>query len=540
MANHITMGEREAIIKLYEQGWHKRRIARELGFDRKTVRRHIRQWEGSKSPIMLTGDGPPKGTISPAGKLTSAGRPSRCEPYHAVIAAGVDKELSGQRIFQDLRTEHGFTAAYDSVKRYLRRHFPEAAGRVWRVECSPGEEAQVDFGAGAPLVDEQGRRRHTHVFRIVLSYSRKAYSEAVLRQNTETFIRCLENAFRHFGGVPQSVVLDNLKAAVSHADWYDPELNPKIMEFGRHYGTVFLPNRARQPEHNGKVESSVKYVKGNALKGREFSSLQDQNRYLQDWEERIADHRIHGTTRQQVALRFAAEKPTLQPLPAMVFPCFEEAQRLVHRDSYVEIAKAYYEVPPEYIGCNIWARWDGRLVRLFNSRMEPIGVLARKQPGEFSNCLGARGRSTTIERSMDYWQERAGKMGEHCALWAEQIIDVRGAWGIRVLQGLAALTRNYPARAVNEACRQAMTRNLIRLKHIRELLKNPMEQCQIKFMTTHPLIRDPAEYAMIAQFAPACPSSARDPACGGQGGAERFGAPPPAAVPAQALLQPKP
>lgn len=275
MANQISMGEREAIIRLYEQGWKKRRIARELGLDRKTVRNHIRRWAGSKSPIM------------PAGNLASAGRPSQCEPYHAAIAAGVANDLSGQRIFQDLRTEHGFTAAYDSVKRYLRRHFPDTAKRVWRVECEPGEEAQVDFGAGAPLIDEQGHRRRTHVFRIVLSYSRKAYSEAVLRQTTDTFIRCLENAFRHFGGVPRSVVLDNLKAAVQNADWYDPDLNPKILEFGRHYGAVFLPNRPRQPEHNGKVESSVKYVKNNALKGREFRSLQDQNRYYPARKRRI-------------------------------------------------------------------------------------------------------------------------------------------------------------------------------------------------------------------------------------------------------------
>ena len=338
MANQISMGEREAIIRLYEQGWHKRRIARELGLDRQTVRKHIRKWEDSKSPIMLAGDSAAKSPISPAGKLISTGRPSRCEPYHAIIASKVEEGLSGQRIFQDLRTERGFSAAYDSVKRYLRRHFPDTAKRIWRVECDPGEEAQVDFGSGAPIIDEQGHRRHVHVFRIVLSYSRKAYSEAVLRQNTETFIRCLENAFRHFGGVPRSIVLDNLKAAVQNADWYDPDLNPKIMEFGRHYGVVFLPNRPRSPEHNGKVENSVKYVKNNGLKGRVFHSLQEENRFLQDWEASIADHRIHGTTRQQVALRFAAEKPALQTLPAMLFPCFEEAQRLVHRDSYVEIA----------------------------------------------------------------------------------------------------------------------------------------------------------------------------------------------------------
>jgi len=121
------------------------------------------------------------------------------------------------------------------------------------------------------------------VFRIVLSYSRKAYSEVVLRQTTEDFIRCLENAFRHFGGVPTTLVIDNLRAAVTRADWYEPELNPKVREFCHHYGTVVLPTRPRSPEHKGKVESSVKYVKNNALKGRIFDSVADENQFLLRW-----------------------------------------------------------------------------------------------------------------------------------------------------------------------------------------------------------------------------------------------------------------
>ena len=96
------------------------------------------------------------------------------------------------------------------------------------MECGPGEEAQVDFGTGAPVVGPGGKRRKTHVFRVVLSHSRKGYSEVVYRQTTESFVRCLENAFWHFGGVPQRVVLDNLRAAVTKADWFEPELNPQV------------------------------------------------------------------------------------------------------------------------------------------------------------------------------------------------------------------------------------------------------------------------------------------------------------------------
>src|ERR1039458_981015 len=82
-----------------------------------------------------------------------------------------------------------------------------------------------DFGTGAPVRMADGKVRRPWVFRIVLSYSRKAYSEAVWRQSTESFITCLENAFRHFGGVPKRLVIDNLKAAVARADWYDPEIH---------------------------------------------------------------------------------------------------------------------------------------------------------------------------------------------------------------------------------------------------------------------------------------------------------------------------
>ena len=193
----------------------------------------------------------------------------------------------------------------------------------------------------------------------------------VWRQTTESFIRCLENAFRHFGGVPATVVIDNLKAAVIRADWYDPELNPKLEEFCRHYGTVILPTQPAMPRHKGKMEAGVKYAQNNAVKGRSFESLAAQNLFLAEWESSVADTRIHGTTRQQVGKLFdEVERPHLQPLPAGLFPVFEEAPRTVHRDGYVEFKRAYYSVPPEYVGRQVWVRRETRLVRLYNPRRE--------------------------------------------------------------------------------------------------------------------------------------------------------------------------
>jgi transposase len=325
--------------------------------------------------------GPKPATNLPAG---SSGPQSLCEPYREAILAMVQQGLTAQRIYQDLVRDHGFGHAYDSVKRYVRKLRAAAPLAFRRMECEPGTEAQVDFGTGAPVAGAAGRRR-PYVFRLVLSHSRKGYSEVVFRQRTEDFLQCMENAFWHIGGVPATVVIDNLKAAVKHADWFDPQLNPRLLAFCEHYHTVILPTKPYMPRHKGKVERGVGYVQENALKGRTFESLQLQNLHLQQWEASVADRRIHGTTRQQVCKVFdEVERKALQPLPAGRFPFFHEARRSVHRDGHVEVEKAYYSVPPEYMGRQMWVRWDGRMVRVFNQRMVQIAVHAQQAPGKFS------------------------------------------------------------------------------------------------------------------------------------------------------------
>ena len=138
--------------------------------------------------------------------------------------------LSAQRIYQDLVCDHGFTGSYQAVKRFVR-HLRETQPIPFvRMEVEPGAEAQVDFGQGAWVVVD-GKRKRPHFFRVVLSHSRKGYSEVVWRQTTECFIRCLENSFRYFGGVPRTLVIDNLRAAVTRADWYDPRSTRRWKSF---------------------------------------------------------------------------------------------------------------------------------------------------------------------------------------------------------------------------------------------------------------------------------------------------------------------
>jgi hypothetical protein len=338
------------------------------------------------------------------------------------------------------------------------------------------------------------------LFRAVLSYSRKGYSEVVLRQDTETFIRVLENAVRYFGGVPRLLNFDNLKAAVIKADWYDPAMNPKLADFCRHYGMTPMPCRSFTPRHKGKVERGVGYTKNNALKGRRFASLGEENAHLLHWEEHVADKRVHGTTRRQVAALFDEERKALGPLPASVYESYQEGRRRVQRDSFVEVAKAYYEAPPEFIGRQVWVRWDGRMVRLFNDRMEQVACHARLEPGKFSRCLGVRGLHGTIKESTDYWRSRAAALGEAAGRWAHRALDQRGAEAIRSIMALCHLADKRRAADIDAACAKAMdaTAGLPAYRVIKRMLESgglTPAQMQMELREVDPIIRPLAAYA---------------------------------------------
>jgi transposase len=554
MANQLKMAIVQAIEQLRALRWSRRRIARELGIDRGTVSRYVRSLEAAPKPAIppagsggsnaatLSGppartlgtpsddgsaadEGPSNAAILPSGSpgvekvpqpatvpsgwpssprrggATSAGRTSQCGVYGELILTKLQAGLSAQRIWQDLVAEQGFAGGYDSVKRYVRRLGRSPALPFRRLECAAGEEAQVDFGTGAPIVGSDGRRRKTYVFRIVLSHSRKGYSEATYTQSTADFLCALENAFAYFQGVPTTLVVDNLKAAVAHPDWFDPELTPKVQSFCRHYGTVILPTRPYMPRHKGKVEAGVKYVKNNALKGRVFESLEAENRFLADWEANVADKRIHGTTKQQVEKVFVqVERGALRPLSSERFPSFQEAQRKVNRDGHVEVARAYYSVPTAYLARIVWARWDSRLVRIFNHRWEQVAIHVRHERGRFSTQAQhvAPEKINGIERGATHLLGKVSDIGPQAHQWAEAMLVARGIEGVRVLQGLLALARKQPTEGLEKACQIALSHSAFRLRTVRKLIdRQAAEQQPLPFLHEHPIIRPLEDYGAI-------------------------------------------
>lgn len=513
MANLLSMAKKAQIQVLHEAGWSRRKIAKHLSINRRTVSKYIDEKDpdppDSKCTISTAGSEPDSTPLS--------GRKSECEPFRNLIVAGVEKGQSADLIWRDLKVDHGFGHSYESVKRFVRKlresgALPES---IQRLECNPGEEAQVDFGMTRSLRNAKGNLVQSNVLRVTLSFSRKAYTETLPRQTTECLIRALENAFRHFGGVPATLVIDNLKAAVKKADWFDPEINPKFADFARHYGTVILPTKPYTPQHKGKVERDVQYVKTSALKGKEFGSINEQNAHLRHWEETVADNRIHGTTRKQVNTYFEeTEKEFLKSLPISLFPSYQESKRKVHRDSFVEVQKSYYAVPPEYIGRELWVRWDSKTVQVFNHNMEAVVSHVRLEDGKFSHCKGARGKpygkscSSSPHRASKYWiDEVTTRIGSHSSEWAAALAVNRPEACIRVIQGLLQLAKSnkHKSSDIEQACVSALDAGDYTLIYLKNWLNASTKghtvyrQEQLDLLDNHEIIRSMSVYQQFLE-----------------------------------------
>jgi transposase len=508
MAYQLGMDKTLSIKQLRQSGMSERRIAEALGISRNAVRRHLGEngpddtkAPPGKAPTGSEGSNDTKApTGSEEGQEGSVSRVSRsrCEQFREIILSKLEQGLDAQRIYQDLREEHGFEEKYWSVRRFVKSLGESSALPFRRIEVDPGWELQVDFGAGRPCRDHTGALRKTYVFRTVLSHSRKGYTEAVTRLTTETFIRSLENAFWRLGGVPKTVVFDNAKCVVLKADWYDPELHPKINEFCKHYGFALLPTRPATPRHKGKIERGVDYVQENALKGRSFESLAEQNAHLDHWEKSVADTRIHGTTKRHVGRAFEDEKGHLNPLPKDRFPFFYEEQRKVSRDGHVAVDRAYYSVPAEYLGHEVWVRWNQQIVRILNHRMESIAVHCTQTAGRFSTLSEhiVPAKTHMIERGLEYLLRKVRLLGPHATRWAEAMIEVRGIPAARVLQGLLSLSQKYNVDQIDHACDTAWRSQAFNYRVIKRLLENrtAARQQTMEFMDEHPIIRSVSEY----------------------------------------------
>jgi transposase len=325
-----------AVKQLYElkgEGRSIRGIAKELGVSRNSVRKYLRSTEVPKAKPR-----PKKG--------------SKVDPYKEYLHQRMEEGLDNCVVLLRELKVRGYTGGYTILKDYVQpfrlRHPPQA---TMRFETEPGEQAQVDWGSFCYLTPE-GRRRSVWAFVMVLGWSRAIYLELVRRANLASFIQCHVNAFEHLGGVARRCLYDNGKTVVLGRDKDGrPCWNTKFLDFALLVGFDLRACRPYRAQTKGKVESGIKYVRGNFWPTARFADLEDLNRQAQLWFDLVADQRIHGTTHERPRDRLLQERLQLQPVPepSRLAPFLRE-ERKVGRDGYVRWQQASYGVPWSWLG----------------------------------------------------------------------------------------------------------------------------------------------------------------------------------------------
>jgi transposase len=431
------------IKTLYEKGYNKSQISRMLEVDRKTVRKIITSKERGEPEV-------PRKEYQ-----------SQFDPYKDYILAKMDKGLTIKRIYQDLVREHDITGTYSGVRHYVQKHRPPKQDVFMVMHSLPGEEAQVDFGYIGTL-KVGGKTRKAWVFIMILSYSRYMYAKIVLDQSVKTFISCHINAFRYFRGVPQIVKIDNLKAAVIEADFYEPLIQRTYAEFASHYGFLPEPCRVYTPTDKGKVESAVKYVKDNCLKQRDFIDIEEADRFLSIWLETIANQRVHGTTHKIPADLFnQKETDHLGELPTTEFMMSASDTAIVGTQCHICYGANYYSVPYQYIDFKVDVIEVNNLLKIyFKGKEIAVHALETRRKGEHITDKSHYPASKNISQAeiLSNIKPKIYEIGTGAVEFFDRHVEASGAnrqSSTRSLTGLLNLKKKYPDEVINQACIRA-------------------------------------------------------------------------------------
>lgn len=379
-----------AMLRLKALGWGIRRIARELGCSHMTVRRYLAE-----------------------GGYLAYRRPARRRSLTGLedwLAERFHRHAGNADVVrQELLAEKGINVSLRTVERAvvdLRRELQAQARATVRFETPPGHQLQIDFGERRVLIG--GTSTKVFLFVATLGYSRRLHVRAFRNERQESWFEGLESTFRHFGGVPTEVLFDNDRGLVQRHDveTREVEFNARLRAFARHWGfrpCACFPYRART---KGKDERGVGYVKKNAIAGRAFDSFAALEAHLDQWVREIADQRVHGTTGEIPAERFARhEAAALKPIDGIPsFQVLREVTRKVHADCAIEVDGNAYSVPWRLIGATVRVTISERTLRICHAGRE-VAVHARQMgrcqrlvdPAHFEGVAGFGGKVVRAE-----------------------------------------------------------------------------------------------------------------------------------------------
>ena len=475
------------VLKRHHRGESQRRIAVATGRGRKTIRAYIREakklgWSKEVPPddelasrvAQRRQPGPSSSEASASEKALRA--------HHDRIQQWVEGP-EGERGLKltkvhELLTREGVDVSYSSVYRYAVEQFGLARSRLTlrRAEVSPGELAEVDFGQLGKIYDpESDRKRLVWALLVTLGFSRHQYVHVNFSQKLDVVIDGLEEAWEFFGGVPERVVVDNMKTAVVKADRYEPSFQRTMEQYAELRGFVIDPAVVRQPKGKPIVERGVPYVRESFFRGEQWLDLAHVQREARRWCLEVAGRRIHGTTQKRPLVVFEeVELACLRPVNGPRFDTPQWAEPSVHDDHHVKFLKALYSVPTVYVGKQVTVRGDKALVRIYY-KGELIKTHPRKPAGgratdytDYPPDLEAYAR-----RDPERMVRQAKKLGNNIGRFMSLLLSGVFPWAkLRQAQKLMRLADKYGHARVETACQRALGFDLISVQRVERILKN--------------------------------------------------------------------
>lgn len=469
------MIELDELLFRWQQGENISQLSRSLGQSRQTVRAYLRRAE--HEGLTRDADDTRRAEVVRAmlRKAPAVASPARDElaPWSEQIRQWLEEpDMTVKQVWR-LLCRKGLKASYQSVNRFVQEHVTPATPRTTvRLETPAGRQAQVDFGKVKVRVGET--LVWLWVFIMTLSYSRHRFVRFVARQDLSSWLDCHVRAFEFFGGVPETILLDNLKAGVVRPDLYDPTINRAYAELERHYGFVADPAKVRTPEHKGKVERSVPVVRQQLVAGRHYADLAELNEAALLWCQDEVGTVSHGTTQEPPLVRFERdERKSLKSLPTASFANPTWAECKVHPDHHIVFERSYYSVPTRYVGKTVWVRATFRLVEIFcndeliktHSRAYRKGTWQTDQ-----NDYPPQAKAFLFFHPA-HCKAKAAELGPEVSRMMEAILADNALRNLRKGQALLRLGDKYGPERLNEACRHLLAFDSTQLKRLQQILE---------------------------------------------------------------------
>src|SRR5580704_13067747 len=506
----VAVTEIREVLRAWLAGAGLRKVAEQAGVDRKTARRYV---EAAVAAGLARAGGAGQLSDELAGQVAEAVRPvrpgghgqawDRLEACHAQIQAWVKQDLTVVKIGVLLERQ-GVAVPYRMLHRFCaeRCGYGRSAATTVRVaDGEPGMECQLDFGYLGLITDPvTGRQRKVHALIFTACYSRHMFVWLSFTQTLGAFTAGCEAAWVFFGGVFKVLIPDNASAIVADADAVNPRFTAGWLDYAQHCGFATDAARVRSPKDKPRVERTVQYVRGNFFAGEQFTGLAGAQAAAEAWCRDVAGTRIHGTTAARPAQVFAEHEASALlsvPVPYDV-PVFTTVK--VHRDFHVEVGRALYSAPKEYLGCRLDARADSALVKLFH-RGALVKAHPRQQPGQRVTDPGDLPAEKTAYAMRDVASLAAAarRRGDAIGVYADRLLDTDLPWTkMRQVYRLLGLVRRYGPGPVDTACGRALDLDVVNVTKIASMLEKATENTPPPpapaAAATARFARDPAEY----------------------------------------------